>query len=55
MVFGTKLCTFLSDRQRLTGPAFLDIDWDAMETATDVAEGERGKRKRRLKAALNEV
>jgi hypothetical protein len=35
-VFGTKLCTFLSDRQRLTCPAFLDIDWDAMETATDL-------------------
>jgi hypothetical protein len=36
VVFGTKLCTFLSDRQRLTCPAFLDIDWDAMETATDL-------------------
>jgi hypothetical protein len=35
-VFGTKLCTFLSDKQRLTRPAFLDIDWDAMETATDL-------------------
>ena len=35
-VFGTKLSTFLSDRQRLTRLAFLDIDWDAMETATDL-------------------
>jgi hypothetical protein len=34
-VFGTKLCTFLSGKQRLIPQAFADIDWDAMETATD--------------------
>jgi hypothetical protein len=27
---------FLSDKQHPTRPAFLDIDWDAMETATDL-------------------
>jgi hypothetical protein len=36
VVFGTQLCKFLSSKQRLTQQAYLDIDWDAMETATDL-------------------
>jgi hypothetical protein len=35
-VFGTKLCEFLVEKQRLTRPAFEDIDWDAMTLATDL-------------------
>jgi hypothetical protein len=35
-VFGTKLCSFLVGKQRLSRLAFVDIDWDAMETATDL-------------------
>jgi hypothetical protein len=35
-VFGTKLREHLVAKQWITGPAFNDIDWDAMETATDL-------------------
>jgi hypothetical protein len=35
-VFGTQLCEFLSNKQRLTQQAYLDIDWDVMEMATDL-------------------
>jgi hypothetical protein len=35
-VFGTQLCEFLSNKQQLTQQAYLDIDWDAMEMATDL-------------------
>jgi hypothetical protein len=35
-VFGTKLCEFLRQKGRLTRQTFTDIDWDAMEMATDL-------------------
>jgi hypothetical protein len=35
-VFGTKLCSFLVGKQRITRSAFVDINWDAMEMATDL-------------------
>jgi hypothetical protein len=33
-VFSSKLCKHLVDKQRISRPAFQDIDWHAMETAT---------------------
>jgi hypothetical protein len=35
-VFGTKLCSFLVGKQCLTRSTFVDINWDAMEMATDI-------------------
>jgi hypothetical protein len=35
-VFGSKLRTHLVAKQRITSPAFQDIDWDAMELATNL-------------------
>jgi hypothetical protein len=35
-VFGTKLCTHLTGKNRITQLAFTDIDWDSMELATDL-------------------
>ena len=35
-VFGTKLCAHLTGKHRITQVAFSDIDWDAMELATDL-------------------
>jgi hypothetical protein len=35
-VFGSKLCKHLVNKQRISTPAFYDIDWKAMERATDL-------------------
>jgi hypothetical protein len=35
-VFGSKLCKHLVNKQRISTPAFYDIDWNAMERATDL-------------------
>jgi hypothetical protein len=35
-VFGTKLCAHLTGKDRITQLAFSEIDWDAMELATDL-------------------
>jgi hypothetical protein len=35
-VFGTKLCAHLTGKQWIMQLAFSDINWDAMELATDL-------------------
>jgi hypothetical protein len=34
-VFGTKLCTFLVDKKRLSHVVFAEVDWDTMSMASD--------------------
>jgi hypothetical protein len=34
-VFGTKLCNFLADKNRLSRVAFAEVDWEAMSMASD--------------------